>query len=83
MMKQMQAMGQTGRNGQPQQSDRDPLGRPSRSTGADFGPDKNMLPGAADVQRARQILDEIRKRLGNALSPQEEKDYLERLLKFD
>ncbi|MCB8828329.1 DUF4175 domain-containing protein [Escherichia coli] len=42
-----------------------------------------MLPGQADIQRARQILDAIRERLGNALSPQMEKDYLERLLKFN
>jgi len=38
------------------------------------------VPGEIDVQRARQILEAIRKRLGNALSPQVEKDYLERLL---
>lgn len=84
MMKQMQAMGRAGKPGGPQQSDRDPLGRPSKSnSGTDFGPDRNMLPGQADIQRARQILDAIRERLGNALSPQMEKDYLERLLKFN
>ncbi|RZS81998.1 uncharacterized protein (TIGR02302 family) [Phyllobacterium myrsinacearum] len=84
MMKQMQAMGRTGKPGGPQQTDRDPLGRPSKSNnGTDFGPDRNMLPGEADIQRARQILDAIRERLGNALSPQMEKDYLERLLKFN
>ena len=38
------------------------------------------MPDEIDVQRARQILEAIRKRLGNALSPQVEKDYLERLL---
>ena len=38
------------------------------------------MPDEIDVQRARQILEAIRKRLGNALSPQIEKDYLERLL---
>lgn len=84
MMKQMQAMGRTGKPGGPQQIDRDPLGRPSKSNGGTgFGPDRNMLPGEADIQRARQILDAIRERLGNALSPQMEKDYLERLLKFN
>ncbi|PSH69176.1 TIGR02302 family protein [Phyllobacterium brassicacearum] len=86
MMKQMQqAMGQEGqtgrRNGQ-QNSRQDPLGRPQRSGDPEFF-SKDMLPGEIDIQRARQILEEIRRRLGNALSPQMEKDYLERLLKFD
>jgi uncharacterized protein (TIGR02302 family) len=83
MMKQMQAMGQTGK-GQGEQGQLDPLGRPrGDGTGSYSDVDRNMLPGEADIQRARQILDEIRRRLGNALSPQMEKDYLERLLKFD
>ena len=34
----------------------------------------------ADKERARRILEEIRRRLGNALSPEIERDYLERLL---
>jgi hypothetical protein len=38
------------------------------------------VPDEIDVQRARRILDEIRKRLGDALSPQVERRYLERLL---
>ncbi len=88
MMKQMQqAMGQEGQtggpNGQQQQNGRlDPLGR-QRSRGDFFDDSKNIVPKDLDIQRAREILDEIRKRLGNALSPQMEKDYLERLLKFD
>ncbi|CAN7288392.1 TIGR02302 family protein [Phyllobacterium sp. LjRoot231] len=88
MMKQMQqAMGQEGQtggpNGQQQQNGGlDPLGR-QRATRDFFQDPKDMLPGEIDIQRAREILDQIRKRLGNALSPQMEKDYLERLLKFD
>jgi uncharacterized protein (TIGR02302 family) len=88
MMKQMQqAMGQEGQtggpNGQQQQNGRlDPLGR-QRSRGDFFDDSKNIVPKDLDIQRAREILEEIRKRLGNALSPQMEKDYLERLLKFD
>jgi hypothetical protein len=70
--------GQSGRNGP---DDRDPLGRPRASTGPDFG-DTVKLPGEIDVQRARRILEEIRRRLGNALSPELEKQYLERLLDF-
>jgi uncharacterized protein (TIGR02302 family) len=87
MMKQMQqAMsqdGQTGQGGQRQNGRFDPLGRPQNNEGGP-GPERNdMLPKDVDIQRARQILEEIRRRLGNALSPQMEKDYLERLLKFD
>lgn len=85
MMQQMQqAMeGQPGggqQQGQEQGgNDRDPLGRPRATTGPDFG-DSVRVPDEADVQRARQILDEIRRRLGNTLSPEIERDYLERLL---
>jgi hypothetical protein len=40
------------------------------------------VPDEIDVQRARQILEAIRKRLGNALSPDIERSYLERLLEL-
>lgn len=94
MMQQMQqAMGQgegqgQGREGQmnggygrgEQRSDRDPLGRPRSTEGPDFGQDVEV-PDEIDTQRARRILDAIRKRLGDQLSPQMERDYLERLLK--
>ena len=86
MMKQMQeAMGQEGQTGQGDQRQtggRDPLGRPQRDGGPDDGTN-TKVPGEIDIQRAREILDAIRKRLGNSLSPQMEKDYLERLLKFN
>ena len=49
------------------------------ATGPDCG-NSVKVPDEIDVQRARQILEAIRKRLGNALSPQIERDYLERLL---
>lgn len=67
--------------GRQQNADRDPLGRPRATTGPDFG-DSVTVPDEIDVQRARQILDAIRKRLGNALSPELERDYLERLLEM-
>jgi uncharacterized protein (TIGR02302 family) len=81
----MQAMqgeeggGQEG--GRQQNADRDPLGRPRATTGPDFG-DSVTVPDEIDVQRARQILEAIRKRLGNALSPELERSYLERLLEL-
>ncbi|TFF18755.1 TIGR02302 family protein [Jiella endophytica] len=91
MMQQMQqAMQQGQQPGQGQmgpgfggrqmnQSSRDPLGRQRNTQGPDFGQDVGV-PDEIDTQRARRILDQIRKRLGNQLSPQQERDYLERLL---
>ena len=85
MNQMMQAMqgedggGQEG--GRQQNADRDPLGRPRATTGPDFG-DSVTVPDEIDVQRARQILEAIRKRLGNALSPELERSYLERLLEM-
>jgi uncharacterized protein (TIGR02302 family) len=85
MMQQMQAMqgeqGEGDRGLRQQNSDRDPLGRPRATTGPDFG-NSVEVPDEIDVQRARRILEAIRKRLGNALSPELERDYLERLLEL-
>ncbi|MFU0506031.1 TIGR02302 family protein [Pseudaminobacter sp. NGMCC 1.201702] len=86
MMQQMQQAMQgeegTGEQGSRQQNfERDPLGRPRATTGPDFG-DSVKVPDEIDVQRARRILDAIRKRLGNALSPELERNYLERLLEM-
>jgi len=84
MMQQMQQamQGDQGggeEGGRQQNADRDPLGRPRATNGPDFG-DSVKVPDEIDVQRARQILEAIRKRLGNALSAPLERDYLERLL---
>ncbi|MER8782364.1 TIGR02302 family protein [Mesorhizobium sp. M0601] len=85
MMKQLQAMqgdqGGNGQGGRQQNADRDPLGRPRTSEGPDDG-SSVRVPDEIDVQRARQILEAIRKRLGNALSPDIERSYLERLLEL-
>ncbi len=84
MMNQMQQAMQ-GEQGQGMQGSRqnnagrDPLGRPRATTGPDFG-DSVDVPDEIDRQRAREILDAIRRRLGDALSPALERDYLERLL---
>ena len=58
----------------------DPLGRPLH--GREFGDDLTVkIPGEIDVQRARRILEELRRRLADPNRPQIELDYLERLLK--
>jgi anti-anti-sigma regulatory factor len=39
------------------------------------------VPGEIDVQRARKILEELRRRFADPARPQIELDYIERLLK--
>ena len=58
--------------------DTDPLGRP-RATHGTSGRDLELGQGLA--ARAQQVLEELRRRLGDPSRPQEEQDYLERLLK--
>jgi hypothetical protein len=73
--------GRAGRFGQSRaQQETDPLGRPLR--GRDYGDDATVkVPGEIDVQRARRIIEELRKRFGDFARPQDELDYIERLLK--
>ena len=60
-------------------SRRDPLGRePGES--ARIGSDRNMLQGDDVYRRAQDLLDEIRRRSGDQLRPDSERDYLKRLL---
>jgi uncharacterized protein (TIGR02302 family) len=74
--------GQPGRNGPARaQQETDPLGRPMRH-GRDYSDDQTVkVPGEIDVQRARRILDELRRRFADPARPQLELDYIERLLK--
>jgi uncharacterized protein (TIGR02302 family) len=73
--------GQPGRRGQARaQQNTDPLGRPRR--GRDYGDDTTVkVPGEIDAQRARRILEELRRRFSDPMRPQLELDYIERLLK--
>ncbi len=70
--------GMAGRQGNPM--DEDPLGRPRRTEGPDFG-DRVRVPDEIDVQRARRILEELRRRFSDPGRPMIELDYLERLLR--
>ena len=76
-----QGGGRLGRFAQPRaDQDTDPLGRPLR--GHEYGDDSTVkVPGDIDVQRARRIIEELRKRFGDLGRSQEELDYIERLLK--
>ena len=73
--------GQPGRFGPARaQNQTDPLGRPLR--GRDYGDDTTVkVPGDIDVQRARRILEELRRRFGETFRPQLELEYIERLLR--
>ncbi|MBI1208232.1 MAG: TIGR02302 family protein [Azospirillum sp.] len=59
---------------------RDPLGRPSANFGG-FGNDDVRIPEQAELQRAREILDELRRRAGQFSRPRLELDYIDRLLR--
>ena len=72
--------GPPGRMGSRAERNTDPLGRPLR--GRDYGDDTTVkVPGEIDTQRARRIIEELRKRFGESSRPQLELDYIERLLK--
>ncbi|NPD14248.1 DUF4175 domain-containing protein [Xinfangfangia sp. D13-10-4-6] len=58
----------------------DPLGREPGSS-ARIGSDRNMVQNTPD-QRAQELLDEIRRRSGEAARPDAELDYLRRLLEL-
>lgn len=60
-------------------SQRDPLGREPGDS-ARIGSDRNMLQGNDVYRRAQDLLDEIRRRTGDQLRPESERDYLRRLL---
>lgn len=81
MAQQMQQNGnqQAGENGE---NSRDPMGRPQRSQGPDQGRSVKV-PDQIDIQRAREVLEELRKRAGDAQRPQLELDYIDRLLRWN
>ncbi|MEM1371890.1 MAG: TIGR02302 family protein [Pseudomonadota bacterium] len=79
MAQQMQ-QGSPQRFGQNGDTPRDPLGRPQRSEGPDQGTSVKV-PDQIDIQRAREILQELRRRLGDAQRQPTELEYIERLLR--
>lgn len=57
----------------------DPLGR-NAGSGGQLGNDREMLQGEDVYRRARELLDEIRRRSGDGERPEVELDYLRRLM---
>ncbi|HEY1838015.1 MAG TPA: TIGR02302 family protein [Rhizomicrobium sp.] len=68
--------GQPGENGR-----EDPLGRQAGSQGGGFGANGVKVPDKSSMERARAILQELRRRAAQEGRPKEELDYLDRLLK--
>ena len=64
--------------GQFRRTQEDPAGRPFQGGGMDTS--RVMVPSETDVQRARNILDELHRRAGERYRPQPERNYIERLL---
>ncbi|MEO0632858.1 MAG: TIGR02302 family protein [Pseudomonadota bacterium] len=81
----MQQQAQNGEQGQGmvdsdrQAEARDPLGREPGSNGS-IGTEEGLLQGEDVYRRARDLLDEIRRRAGEGERPEEELSYLKRLL---
>lgn len=82
MMAEQQQEGQQGQ-GQSEANRRpngeDPLGRETGGEGA-IGTDQDLLQGDDVYRRAQELLDEIRRRSAEAERPEEEREYLKRLL---
>ncbi|MGV1013860.1 MAG: TIGR02302 family protein [Methyloceanibacter sp.] len=80
MAEQMMQGGEMQAGQGPGSDGRDPLGRPDRSNRPDLGLSVRV-PDEIDIQRAREVLDELRRRLGDPARPTFELDYLERLIR--
>lgn len=68
------------------QADRDPLGRPQADSAEGTYSDGRLRMGQPNVdsfgiERAKQILDELRRRAGDYSRPEIERDYIDRLLR--
>ncbi|MCF8470783.1 MAG: TIGR02302 family protein [Parvibaculum sp.] len=74
----MQGRARRGNSGS--SSERDPLNRTPGQSGDTRGL-KSTVPDKIDIQRAREILEELRRRAAEMERPQIELDYLDRLLR--
>jgi hypothetical protein len=85
-MQQMQQQMQAGMNRGPGQRDpMDPLGRTAPHEDSAGGNTVNTksfkIPDQSEMERARQIFEELRDRRNDPARPRDERDYLDRLLK--
>ena len=83
----MQQLGRGNRRGpgepdaDPMQRERDPFGRNTDNAGRGMNTEKVEIPEQDKLRNARRIRDELRKRAGQRQRPQDELDYIERLLR--
>jgi hypothetical protein len=61
-------------------ADRDPLGRERNGNGS-YDQGDVAIPDQGELQKSREILDELRRRSGERSRPEIERDYIDRLLK--
>jgi uncharacterized protein (TIGR02302 family) len=78
LAEQMRQNGEGGEGGS--QAGRDPFGRNPPGQG-DLDRGDVKIPEESEMQRSREILDELRRRAGERARPQIERDYIDRLLK--
>ena len=71
--------GEDGDEGTPMKAGADPFGRMTPGQG---GIDRGdvQIPEQSEMQKSREILDELRRRAGERARPTEERDYIDRLL---
>lgn len=72
--------GEEGQEGQAQGEGRDPLGRQRRGDATAGEERGSVVPGEDPRQRARDLMDEIRRRSAERERPESERDYLNRLI---
>ncbi len=82
LLKQMAGQGASmpGSTGMGSGDNEDPFGRPQSSSGPTNG-NSVKVPDKLDIQRAREILDELQRRAAERGRPDSELEYIERLLR--
>lgn len=81
LIQQMQAQGAMGPGqGMGQGENEDPFGRPQASYGPSFG-GSVKVPDKINIQKAREILEELQRRAGERGRPMNELEYIDRLLR--
>lgn len=88
LARQQQGPGQMGvglgrpRNGTMQQRGRDPFGRRTgEGSNGEIDSEDIKVPSQRELLRAREIMQELRRRSGEQFRPRQERDYIDRLIK--
>ena len=83
LAQEMKRQGQGNQSGDGQRSSNndDPLGRPRATHDPNVGPNKDLVPSELAMKRAREILEQLRNKVGEQGLDEETKAYIDRLLK--